>query len=129
MLGPFLGTFLCIIWPFILWAIVYLLIAKLHAYTLSLPALNMIYDYLLNRKQRTKIGSSYSTWENIISGVPQESIFGPLLFNIFYEENLQRIRIISAKSYLLGLLATKWKKTLVMSLITNHTWGSKLPKS
>ena len=47
-----------------------LLVSKLHAYGLSLPALKMIQDYLLNRKQRTKVGSSYSSWENIISGVP-----------------------------------------------------------
>ena len=49
-----------------------LLIAKLHAYGLSLPALKMIQDYLQNRKQRTRIGSSYSAWENIIVGVPQD---------------------------------------------------------
>ena len=38
-----------------------LLVAKLHAYGLSLPDLEMIQDYLLNRKQRTKVGSSYSS--------------------------------------------------------------------
>ena len=60
-----------------------LLVAKLHAYGLSLPALKMIQNYLLNRKQRTKIGFSYSTWENIIYGVRQGSVLGPLLFNIY----------------------------------------------
>ena len=37
-----------------------LLIAKLNAYGLSLPALRLIHDYLSNRKQRTKINRSYS---------------------------------------------------------------------
>ena len=40
-------------------------------------------DYLQNQKQRTKIGSIYSDWEDIISGVSQGSILGLLLFNIF----------------------------------------------
>ena len=60
-----------------------LLISKLNAYGLSLPALKLITDYLRNRKQRTKIGLIYSDWEDIILGVPQGSKLGGLSFNIF----------------------------------------------
>ena len=47
-----------------------------------MTALNFIYNYLRNQKQRTKIDNEYSSSQNILYGVSQGSVLGPLLFNI-----------------------------------------------
>ena len=60
-----------------------LLIAKLNAYGFSIAALRFVQNYQSSRKQRTKINSNFSSWEEVLFGVPQESILGPLLFDIF----------------------------------------------
>ena len=76
-----------------------LLVAKLNAYGLSFSALKMVQDYLQNWKQRTKIRSTYSSWEDITSGVLQGSILGPLLFNFFLCDLFHKYQNIYFASY------------------------------
>ena len=59
-----------------------LLMAKLQAYGLDKMRLNINFDNLNDRKQRTKVRSSFSSWYDIITAIPQ----GPLLFNIFIND-------------------------------------------
>ena len=63
-----------------------LLIAKLQAYGFDKPALNFILTYLTERNQRTKVNDKYSKRRYLKYGVPQGSILGPLLFNLFMND-------------------------------------------
>ena len=60
-----------------------LLLAKLSAYGVTEDALQLLRSYLTDRKQHVKIDGNLSDWQIMKCGVPQGSILGPLLFNIY----------------------------------------------
>ena len=69
-----------------------LIIAKLEAYGVGENSLRLIQNYLSQRQQRVKVGSSLSEWLEIILGVPLGSILGPILFNVFLNDLLLFIK-------------------------------------
>ena len=63
-----------------------LLIAKLEAYGLDRGALKQLLSYLNNWKQSVKVKGVRCILQLIKNGVPERSILGPILFNIFIND-------------------------------------------
>ena len=63
-----------------------ILLSKLQRYGIRGTPHRLFSDYLNNRKQRTIINNIYSNSEQITCGVPQGSILGPLLFNLYFND-------------------------------------------
>ena len=62
------------------------LIARLKQLHFSTSALQLITSYLIGRKQYVKIDHLTSNYENVVFGVPQGSILGPVLSNIYVSD-------------------------------------------
>ena len=63
-----------------------LLIAKFHAYGFSKEALTLIAGYLSDRWQHVKINDTFSIQSTLEQGVPEGSVLGPVLFNIYVND-------------------------------------------
>ena len=60
-----------------------LIVAKLYVYGFAIESLKLINSYLTECQQRIKINVQFSSWLDIVVGIPQGSILRPFLFNIF----------------------------------------------
>ena len=95
-----------------------LIIPKFQAYDFDNISLKLFHSYFSNRKQGVKIGSAISKCLDILTGIPQGSILGPLIFNIFINDLIMFIEKTNICNFVDD--NSLYKSSLSLSVVLNY---------
>ena len=104
------------------------LLLKLKSYGISGNLLIWIKQFLNDRTQKVKVGKEFSKEKNVISGIPQGSVLGPVLFTIFINDlpevinSTCKIFADDTKLYDSSLQSDSIQVDLIHIQEWSHTW-------